>query len=302
MIVKIPRLSGFCPGVKNAENRIFAKLETEPSGEHSVLGMMINNRKYIEYLASNRIKTIEDKNILKNGSTVFIRTHGIDRRLQASLSADYKLIDLTCRNVKRVQEIILEHSDKGAVVIITGKKSHPEVIGLKSYGRHSLVIEKEEELDKFITNPNIDGKEFRPSIYSEVFITSQTTGSRKLFEDAIKKISHRWPEVTVDSFNSICPVTEKKEEEALKLQQNTDISFVIGDQLSSNASKLYKRLKDADSQTWFIQDAVELKKLDIDLSIYTSALVVSSASTPEFVEKEVVEYLKSIKKPTETAG
>ena len=294
MKVLIPKLSGFCPGVKAAERSIFDEIEEHPDDSHSVLGMMINNSKYISYLGGHGVSTIDNTDSLEKGSTVFIRTHGIDRDLQNRLKKDYRLIDLTCRNVKRVQMIIREHSDKGAFVFITGKKSHPEVLGLQSYGRHTLIFETEADIKNFISQPMINGDAFNPSDFSEIFVTSQTTGSRKLFTSAIASIRDKWPEASIDSFDSICPVTEKKENEALLLQQKADISFVIGDPLSSNAGKLYTILRKADTRTWFIQDVNELKTLGIDFNSIRTALVVSSASTPMFVETGVVDYLKNI--------
>lgn len=294
MIVKIPKLSGFCPGVKNAENRIFDELESNPAEDHSVLGMMINNRKYIEYLYKNKIKTIDKIENISRGATVFIRTHGIDKNLQNRLSDKFKLIDLTCRNVKRVQMIIQEKAKKGAVIFITGKKSHPEVIGLMSYGENSIVFENQEDLEAFLNEPMLNGASFNSGGFTELFITSQTTGDRALFEETIESIKAKWPEAEINQFNSICPVTEKKETEALAIQKEVDISFVLGDPVSSNASRLFKILKNADPNTWFIQDADELNNLKIDLNSFGSALVVSSASTPGFVEAEVVEFLKHI--------
>lgn len=294
MKVLIPGLSGFCPGVKAAERRIFNELNTNPENHHSVMGMMINNRKYIEYLQENCIETIQGVDEIDRGSTLFIRTHGMDKTLQKSLSPDFNLIDLTCSNVKRVQKIIAERSEAGAIIFITGKKSHPEVIGLKSYGENTIVFENETDLSDFIETPVLNGRKFKQDDFSELFITSQTTGNRTFFENTLKKIQSRWPEANLNYFNSICPVTEKKESEALKLQKDADISFVIGDPLSSNASKLFKLLKTADKNTWFIQDIIELKELKLNLQEFCCALVVSSASTPEFVESKVVNYLENI--------
>ena len=59
------------------------------------------------------LKLFEYPEKLKQGSTVFIRTHGIDSRLQKDLSAEFNLVDLTCRNVKRVQMIIKEALRQG---------------------------------------------------------------------------------------------------------------------------------------------------------------------------------------------
>ena len=295
MKVLVPKLSGFCPGVKAAENRIFNEIIDHPEVRHSVLGMMINNSKYISYLDENGVSTADKPESLQSGDTVFIRTHGIDRSLQNKLEMDFRLIDLTCRNVKKVQMIIEKHSKLGAAVFITGKKSHPEVLGLQSYGQFTKIFETEDEIRDFISNPELNGREFNPRDYSELFITSQTTASRRLFTSAIELMKKKWPDAVIDSFDSICPVTEKKEKEALRLQKEAEISFVIGDPLSSNAGKLFTILKNADERTWFIQDVDELKGLELDLGSIGTALVVSSASTPRFVEDKVVNFLENLR-------
>ena len=295
MKVLVPKLSGFCPGVKAAENRIFNEIIDHPEVRHSVLGMMINNSKYISYLDENGVSTADKPESLQSGDTVFIRTHGIDRSLQNKLEMDFRLIDLTCRNVKKVQMIIEKHSKLGAAVFITGKKSHPEVLGLQSYGQFTKIFETEDEIRDFISNPELNGREFNPRDYSELFITSQTTASRRLFTSAIELMKKKWPDAVIDSFDSICPVTEKKEKEALRLQKEAEISFVIGDPLSSNAGKLFTILKNADERTWFIQDVEELKGLELDLGSIGTALVVSSASTPRFVEDKVVNFLENLR-------
>ena len=62
----------------------------------------------------------------------------------------------------------------------------------------------------------------------------------------------------------------------------------------SNAGKLFKILKNNDNRTWFIQDKAGLTGLNLKLKSTQTALVVSSASTPDFVEKAVTDYLKNI--------
>ena len=295
MLVRVPKLSGFCPGVRIAERRVFSELETrkEDSGLY-ILGMMINNRNYIKHLTENGVKTVDSVDSIIPGSSLFIRTHGIKKELETVYDKDFRLIDLTCKNVKKVQLTIEEKAGENAFIIISGKKTHPEVIGLKSYGNDTLVIENEEDLNFFITEKTVEGQAFKPDNYSCIFITSQTTGSRVFFMHLLNKIKETWPEIEINYYDSICPVTERKEIEASELQKDVQISFVIGDRLSSNATKLFTRLYNSDTNTYFIEDLIELKKLKINLSSFDSALVVSSASTPSFVEKEVVEYLESL--------
>ena len=96
----------------------------------------------------------------------------------------------------------------------------------------------------------------------------------------------------VEEFDSICPITTNKEKEALEIQKKVDITVVIGDPLSSNANKLYSILLSANPSTYFVQDLDHLIELGLPLHSFSTAQVVSSASTPEFVEGEIISYLQ----------
>ena len=290
MKVIVPKRSGFCPGVKHAEKKLFKTKNVEGNTPIYVYGYMINNSNYIKYLEENRIYTVESPEGLPEGALVVIRTHGIDRRVEAELRKRFDVIDLTCPNVKRVQLKLQEESDKGALVVITGKKTHPEVLGLVSYAARAEVIENEEDLARFIEWCKSHREEVC-SRFSKIFVASQTTGSRNLFVRVLTEVrSSCNSDIPVEEFNSICPITANKEKDSLKIQKRVNVTFVIGDPLSSNANKLYTVLKNADPSTFFIQDAEELKS--IALSGYKVAQVVSSASTPEFVEEAVISYLE----------
>lgn len=294
MHVLIPRLSGFCPGVKQAERKLFEACQAEPPGTIAILGLMINNRRYIDYITRKGIRTVEDTEGLPEGSPLMIRTHGISRFEEERLKKRYRLFDLTCRNVKRVQLKIRQESERGAFVLITGKKSHPEVKGLESYANHFRILETEADREEYLSESRRRGTPLPSADYTSLFLVSQTTGSRSFFEETIAMIEEAWSEIPHSYFDSICPITNRKEREALQLQKEADVSFVIGDHISSNANKLYQKLRDGNDRTYLIQDLKELKTLQIPLSRYRTALIVSSASTPEFVEQEVTDYLSAI--------
>ena len=292
MTVHVPELSGFCPGVKHAERNIFKEKGEKGRTPIYVYGYMINNRNYIRYLENHEIFTVDDPDELPEGSVVVIRTHGINRHQEQKLRAKHEVIDLTCGNVKKVQLKILEQAESGALVVITGKKAHPEVLGLISYAREARVVESEEDLGGLIAwcrerRGEIEGR------FTKIFITSQTTGNRTLFLktvlEAKRACGSRLP---VEEFDSICPITTNKEKEALEIQKKVDITVVIGDPLSSNANKLYSILLSANPSTYFVQDLDHLIELGLPLHSFSTAQVVSSASTPEFVEGEIISYLQ----------
>ncbi len=292
MTVFVPELSGFCPGVKHAERNIFKEKGEKGSTPIYVYGYMINNRNYIRYLESHEIFTVEEPDALPEGSVVVIRTHGINRHQEKKLREKHEVIDLTCRNVKKVQLKILEQASSGAFVVITGKESHPEVLGLISYAGEAEVLEGEEDLKRLLGWCRRNRSELGDR-FSKIFITSQTTGNRELFLETVSEVQRACgTRLPVEAFDSICPITANKEKEALEIQKKVDITIVIGDPLSSNANKLYSILRSRDRSTYFVQDLDHLIEMDLPLHTFSTAQVVSSASTPEFVEGEIISYLQ----------
>lgn len=284
MKVVVPKFSGFCPGVVRAERGLFALAEKEKQKKIYVVGKLIHNAKYITYIEEKGIKTIANENELPNDCVAVIRTHGIDRRIEKNIRDKVEVVDLTCGKVKQVQQKIAEYSERGFRIVIAGKADHPEVQGLRSYADDVVVIENNDQLEKFLFTFKENKK--------NILVVSQTTGSRKLFEyvSALTRelFSH---ENIVDVYDSICSVTSIREEEALVLQKNTDITFVIGDHESANANKVFDILKDKGQPAYFIEDLNDLLSKGIDCAMYTSALVVSSSSTPSFIEQEVIAFL-----------
>jgi 4-hydroxy-3-methylbut-2-enyl diphosphate reductase len=294
MEVICPRLSGFCPGVKNAEKRLFQMKKKYPGQHLYVVGNMINNLNYIHFLERNGIETVDNTDGLKKGSIVAIRTHGMDRHLEKKLHDSFEVIDLTCSNVKKAQIKIKDYSERGYHVVITGKKHHPEIIGLTSYADENSVIETEKDLETLLTS-DISFHRLTQMGNLDIFIVSQTTGSRTLFEKTIRELSKPLKGVrNREWYDSICPVTVRKEEEACELQKNADISIVIGDRLSSNAHNLFQALSRHKENVYLIEDVKALDAAAIPPGKYKKALVVSAASTPSFIEREVCDYVKEL--------
>jgi len=293
MKVYIPKYSGFCPGVKLAEKNLF-KIKKDHSAPIYVLGKLIHNTQYINYLKKNDILTSDSVNKIPTDSIVAIRTHGISWQLEKDLRKKIKVLDLTCSKVKQLQKTIQRYSEKGYFVVITGKKDHPEILGLKSYATNFYLIEEDADIVEFENFVKVK-KASDISSFKKLLVVSQTTGSRELFEKAsekIKEILGQFAEIRV--IDSICSITSLREEEALKMQKYASYTFVVGDHISANANRLYNTLKKNKNNTYFIENLLQLKELKLPLKSNDSSLVVSSSSTPEFIEREIVEYLASI--------
>jgi len=285
-------MSGFCPGVRNAEKKLLQENSRPRCGHIYAYGNIINNSNYITYLKGLDIHTVGSVDQVPPGSSLAIRTHGINKQEESALEKNYNLIDLTCVNVKRVQLSILDYAARGFFTVIIGKKNHPEIKGLVSYAENYVVIETPEELEDFALRYH---GLLQHQKVNRVFIVSQTTGRKDIFEMAVEKIKQTCsPRTEIVTYNSICPITDRKEKEALRMQAEVDITFVVGDRLSSNANKLYTILAEKSTEVYFIADLAELISLNLPLKNHSCALLVSSASTPLFVENEIRAYLEDI--------
>ncbi len=283
MLVLVPKTSGFCPGVKRAEDGVF-KLREE-SDKVNIYGALIHNQDYTRMLQTHNINSVFVDQLSK-GDTLVIRTHGIPKDEESRLKKEFILKDMTCPIVKRVQKQIEKESLQNAYVIISGKKDHAEVLGLVSYAKNYLVIENQKDLDNFLKNISI------PKDCKKIFVLSQTTHSREFFEILCRQIQSTIKDIPITIKDTICPITENKEQESLLLQKEVDFTVVIGDLNSSNSKKLYTVLKN--DMTIFTQNLSHLQSLELDWEGVQTVLVVSSTSTPLFIEKEIVEYLESI--------
>jgi 4-hydroxy-3-methylbut-2-enyl diphosphate reductase len=291
MTVVVPVNSGFCPGVKTAVKNLF-EASARHDGVIHVYGNLINNARYIRYLGTKNVVTVQNREDIPDTELVAIRTHGIDRNEEEELRRWCDVLDLTCVNVKKVQLKIQDYSKRGYFVVITGKKKHPEIIGLKSYASHCEVLESWDDLSRL----EADLKDKLSELAcNKVLLVSQTTGNREFFVSVIERIKTLLDGgFLVEHYDSICPVTNRKEKDALLLQKGCDISFVVGDKDSSNAYKLFETLKKQNAQTFFVEDLEALKALNLPLDHDATALVVSSASTPKQLEDEIVEYLGGV--------
>lgn len=288
MKVIIPKTSGFCPGVRRAEKGVL-KLKETHSAVH-LHGPLIHNQSYIEMLESLDIKAVNTETLPEN-STLVIRTHGIPRDEEAILMKKFHLEDMTCPIVKRVQKHVEKASQEQAFVIISGKENHAEVQGVKSYADSAVVIQNKEELSSFLKN----SEDIIPAGTQKIFILSQTTHSRAFFEYLCRQVTEffkdRFP---IEIKDTICPITEDKEKESLTLQKDSDFTVVIGDPHSSNSKKLYTILKEADSNTVFVRNLDDLNTQKTNWHDIHCVLVVSSTSTPQFIEQEIVRYLENL--------
>ena len=126
--------AGFCYGVKRAVETTKKIKKENPDKEVFVLGELIHNSSVIKELEELGIKTVETlPSSAPKGAICIIRSHGegIDT-IEKIKNSGYEVVDLTCLDVKKVQDTAVNLAGEGYFLLILGKAEHPEVMAIKS--------------------------------------------------------------------------------------------------------------------------------------------------------------------------
>lgn len=274
MEVTLAKSAGFCFGVKRAVDMVYE--EAENGGNVYTYGPIIHNEEVVEDLKQKGVQvlhTIEELKNIKTG-TVIIRSHGVSKEVYDLLEAQgIRVVDATCPFVKKIHNIVQEHTQQGEDVVIIGNPIHPEVEGIKGWGDGNVtVIETVEQAEKYIPNPA-----------KKTCIVSQTTFNYKKFKELVEIISKKRYDII--ALNTICNATEVRQSEAMQLAKISDAMIVIGGRSSSNTQKLYEICKKECKNTYYIQTLVNL---DLDkFRSFRSVGITAGASTPNNIIKEV---------------
>lgn len=283
MKVKLARSAGFCMGVRRAMEMVLAEANRSDDVLYTY-GPLIHNKQVLELLESKNVKTVHDIKGLEKG-TLLIRAHGIPPQERRILkSTDLKIIDATCPRVAKVQAIIRYHAKKGYIPIIVGDEDHAEVIGLKGYGEgKAIVINSVSDID------SLPGEE-------KLCVVAQTTQNEEIYEDITARIKERYPDALV--FNTICEATSERQTEVKEMAGHVDCMVVVGGYHSGNTKRLVLVSEEAGTPAHHIETEREIKKEQFRGMDVVG--VTAGASTPNWMIKNVVKELESIKGRGET--
>ena len=291
MPITLSKFSGFCPGVRRADESIQAAIRDKSENELIyTIGNLIHNGVYMLGLKEQGVSSIAFEDIepilLRHQNapvTVFIRTHGIPKDKQLLLEALTKkyhnltVKDMTCPYVKRIHKIADENTGDNTFFFLFCDPGHAEAVGIMSYAKgDKLSFSSLEELS------GIDVKGKTP------ILCSQTT--QNLLE--FKKIKKYFKKLYTNAlfFDTICSVTENRQSEAVALADRSDAMVVVGGRESSNSQKLYALCTERCHFTAFVETAAELP-----LGFPGGAInvgITAGASTPDVIIMEVFKAME----------
>ena len=125
--------AGFCYGVKRAVETTKKIKKENPDKEFFVLGELIQNSSVIKELEELGIKTVETLPAsAPKGAICIIRSHGegIDT-IEKIKNSGYEVVDLTCLDVKKVQDTAVYILGGGYFFFNPGKSENPEGMVIK---------------------------------------------------------------------------------------------------------------------------------------------------------------------------
>ena len=294
-MVTVAKNAGFCFGVKRAVDELQKRIDEKSVGERIfTLGSLIHNNVFNEGLVRQGVTSVsveELPTLAKSASedspiTVIVRAHGIPKETEALLRSlskaneSFRYVDCTCPFVKKIHKIAEEHSSPDKVLLLFGKKEHPEVIGILSYFDYEkLTFNSSDELEALAK------KGYFVKINNKIpILASQTTQNLAEWEKSQEILKKHCTNSLI--FDTICSVTEERQRDAERLSKECDAMIVIGGRDSSNTAKLYSVCKRNCPDTVWIERADELSGNLISCA-HTKLGIAAGASTPLSVIQEV---------------
>ncbi len=282
--IKLAKFAGFCYGVKRAVETVKKLKADNPDKNIYILGELIHNTQVIQELDEMGIKTIEELPQKGDGICV-IRSHGASPEVFENIkNAGFEIVDLTCLDVKKVQQQAIELAKEGYFLVIVGKSEHPEVVAIKAnaelWSDNVVVASTPEKLE-----------EYRESIkkHKKVGVVVQTTqrvDNLKSIVDYLIPISKE-----LHIANTICSSTSMRQKEAKELAQESDLMIVVGSKKSANTTHLAEILKDS-CKTIHIEKDSELMNYKELIENARDIGITAGASTPQSVIEKVVNEIK----------
>ena len=282
--IKLAKFAGFCYGVKRAVETAKRLKQDNPDKDIYILGELIHNTDVIKELESLGIRTIYE--IPQNGDGIcIVRSHGEAPDVFEKIkNAGFELVDLTCPDVKKVQQRAIELAQNDYFVVIVGKPNHPEVMAIKAnadlYSSKVVVATTIEELEPY--------KEAIKS-HKKVGVVVQTTQMVSSLNLVVNYLNTIAKEVLIH--NTICQSTAMRQKEAKELAAESDLMVVVGSKKSANTTHLAEILKQC-TKTIHIENDTELLEYKNMFKNIENIGITAGASTPQSVIDNVINYIK----------
>ncbi len=243
MEVLLARENGFCFGVKKAVELTEAAAESGKRVHN--LGQVVHNPTISKRLNERGVKVIKDVSEA-TGGVVVVRAHGVPPAVRQEIEdRGLECIDATCSLVLRAQRFTKQLADEGYTVIILGTPDHPEVVGLRAFaGDRYHIVETKDEWERL------------PKM-KRAGVVSQSTQPPWAFTALVAHVATIAQEMKV--FNTVCPVTVKRQVAASELAEKVHTLLVVGGRNSANTRELVNLARIQGRTAYHIETADEVR-------------------------------------------
>ena len=267
---------GFCAGVVRAIDIVELALEKYGPPVY-VKHEIVHNPYVVESLEAKGAITVEDVDEVPEDAVVVFSAHGSPPEdFERAREKGHRVIDATCPLVTKVHNEARKYAKEGRKVVLIGHPGHQEVIGTMGQTPMELIDEREE----------LNLPEWEQD--SQLVVLTQTTLSVMDTSKAVNEVKERFPNSLVR--NDICYATTNRQEAVQQLAETSDLVLVIGAQQSSNCNRLRDVAEALGVPAYLISGAQDLDGLEIGGDVKRIGII-SGASTPELLVKQVVEAL-----------
>lgn len=279
--VQLAAPRGFCAGVVRAVDIVEIALKRFGAPLY-VRKEIVHNFHVVDGLKKRGAVFVEELSEVPDGSTVVFSAHGISPAVrQDAAKRRLRVIDATCPLVTKVHLEALRFDREGYEIILIGHRRHEEVEGTmgETPGRMKLV-ESIDDAEKVVVENS-----------GRVAYLTQTTLSLEDTKNIVAVLKRRFPQIQTPARDDICYATQNRQGAVRKLAQTAPVILVVGSKNSSNSNRLVEEAKLAGARAYLIDDVSGIDPAWID-GVATVG-VTSGASAPDFLVRQVVEYLRS---------
>lgn len=300
-IISIDANAGFCWGVVRTLEKVEQCLEECGDKNVYVLGEIIHNPSEIERLEKKGLKTLlkdELKNFNPENSVAIIRAHGEPpSTYEEAERIGLELVDATCPLVKNLQNKVKKYFDKGFQIVIYGKHSHAEVVGLRGVCDDKCIVinSSEEALSKV-------------DFTKKTVLFSQTTMEKKEFQSIAAALQEKFngeneslsEEGKLKIFeqkDTICKYVSNRGQSLIDFANSNEVVIFVAGRNSSNGKSLFTVSYNANRKTYFIENIYEINKNWFENAKQIG--ITGATSTPQWyliLVKKEIEKILSLKK------
>ena len=219
----------------------------------------------------------------ENGICI-IRSHGASPEVIEDVqNKGFEIVDLTCPDVKKVQQRAVELVKEGYLLIIVGKPEHPEVVAInanaKKFGEDVYVVPDIKTLKEI---------ENKIKEHKKTGVVVQTTQRIEVLTEILDYLVKISKELKI--YNTICASTQMRQEEARDLAKKSDLVVVVGSKKSANTTHLAEILQEI-TKTIHIETDEELENYSQIIKNAQNIAITAGASTPDDIINKVYNKL-----------